>query len=128
MEIVSATLLPMVIFSSFLVLVCLLLFTDCGLEKEENSVFLDSLFDVFEDCGLRSRESQEQQQLIRSVITNQSSKKKLKIIPNSVPQRQQQQCGDGREDQHQPLHQPERPEVLLCPQTDGDPQSSGQET
>ena len=70
MEIVSATLLPMVIFSSFLVLVCLLLFTDCGLEKEENSVFLDSLFDVFEDCSLRSQVSQEQQQLIRSVLPN----------------------------------------------------------
>ena len=66
-EIVSATVLPLVIFSSFLVLVCLLLFTDCGSEKADSSVFLDSIFDIFEDCGLGGSVSQEQQQLIRKL-------------------------------------------------------------
>ena len=64
-EIISATVLPMVIFSSFLVLVCLLLFSDCGTEKEENSAFLDSIFDIFDDCGLGGPIGQERQQLIR---------------------------------------------------------------
>ena len=68
-EIVSATVLPLVIFSSFLVLVCLLLFTDCGTEKEESSVFLESIFDIFEDCSLKTRAGQDDQQLIRKVIT-----------------------------------------------------------
>ena len=67
-EIVSATVLPLVIFSSFLVLVCLLLFTDCGSEKADSSVFLDSIFDIFEDCGLGGSVSQEQQQLIRKLL------------------------------------------------------------
>ena len=67
-EIVSATVLPLVIFSSFLVLVCLLLFTDCGAEKGDSSVFLDSIFDIFEDCGLGGSVSQEQQQLIRELL------------------------------------------------------------
>ena len=69
-EIVSATVLPLVIFSSFLVLVCLLLFTDCGAEKGDSSVFLDSIFDIFEDCGLGGSVSQEQQQLIRKLLLN----------------------------------------------------------
>ena len=68
-EIVSATVMPLVIFSSFLVLVCLLLFTDCGTEKEESSVFLESIFDIFEDCSLKTRAGQDDQQLIRKVIT-----------------------------------------------------------
>ena len=69
-EIVSATVLPLVIFSSFLVLVCLLLFTDCGAEKGDSSVFLDSIFDIFEDCGLGGSVSQEQQELIRKLLLN----------------------------------------------------------
>ena len=69
-EILSATVLPLVIFSSFLVLVCLLLFTDCGSEKGDSSVFLDSIFDIFEDCGLGGSVSQEQQQLIRKLLLN----------------------------------------------------------
>ena len=72
-EIVSATVLPLVIFSSFLVLVCLLLFTDCGAEKGDSSVFLDSIFDIFEDCGLGGSVSQEQQELIRKLLLNINS-------------------------------------------------------
>ena len=68
-EIVSATVMPLVIFSSFLVLVLLLLFTDCGAEKGDSSVFLDSIFDIFEDCGLGGSVSQEQQELIRKLFT-----------------------------------------------------------
>ena len=49
-------------------LVCLLLFTDCGAEKGDSSVFLDSIFDIFEDCGLGGSVSQEQQQLIRELL------------------------------------------------------------
>ena len=85
-EIVSATVLPLVIFSSFLVLVCLLLFTDCGAEKGDSSVFLDSIFDIFEDCGLGGSVSQEQQQLIRKLLLDNINTSPLwYCITNSPP-------------------------------------------
>lgn len=65
-EILVAIIGPLLIFSLFCVFVGFLLWTDCGGEKDNTNVFIESLFDIF-DCGLLGRGqggSLEQQQLL----------------------------------------------------------------
>ena len=92
-EIAAAILCPVLIFAMFTLCLGFLLWTDCGSEKENGNVFIESLFDVFEvvyanlikvglkdsfvafqDCLKGSFQHQEQQQLIaRSNNNNNNS-------------------------------------------------------
>ncbi len=47
-EITAAILCPILIFAMFTLCLGFLLWTDCGSEKENGNVFIESLFDVFE--------------------------------------------------------------------------------
>ena len=47
-EITAAILCPILIFAMFTLCLGFLLWTDCGREKENGNVFIESLFDVFE--------------------------------------------------------------------------------
>ena len=47
-EITAAILCPILIFAMFSLCLGFLLWADCGTEKENNNVFIESLFDVFE--------------------------------------------------------------------------------
>ena len=90
-EITAAILCPILIFAMFTLCLGFLLWTDCGSEKENGNVFIESLFDVFEvvyaflikiglkdnfvafqDCLKGSFQHQEQQQLIVRANNNNS--------------------------------------------------------
>ena len=50
-EITGAIIGPLLIFTTFILCLGFLLWSDCGDEKEEGKVFIETIFDVFEDCG-----------------------------------------------------------------------------
>ena len=47
-EVTAAILGPILIFAMFSVGLGFLLWTDCGSEKENSNIFIESLFDIFE--------------------------------------------------------------------------------
>ena len=67
-ELLAALSLPLLVFTAFSVCLGLLLWTDCGSEKDNSNIFIDSLFDIFYDCfgGGAGVAGQQRQLLIRN--------------------------------------------------------------
>ena len=67
-ELLAALSLPVLVFTAFSVCLGLLLWTDCGSEKDNSNIFIDSLFDIFYDCfgGGAGVAGQQRQLLIRN--------------------------------------------------------------
>lgn len=64
-EIIAAIIVPILIFSLFTLGVGFLLWSDCGAEKTNKDIFIQSLFDVFEDC-FKGSDADQQELLLRN--------------------------------------------------------------
>ena len=71
-QIIAGIIGPILIFALFTLGVGFLLWTDCTNEKANSNIFIDSLFDVFEDCFGHKKETLEQQELLMRNNNNQT--------------------------------------------------------
>jgi len=85
-EILTAMVIPLVVFALFSTGLGFILWYDCNSEKQMSNLFVDSLFEVFYDCA-PSSETQPPQ-MVMSNNNNSSSEittSKPSLVPSSTP-------------------------------------------